>query len=682
MTLAPSHRFDGDTVIRGALDVSDRILLNGADVSLRSIDVTAYASGDGVTDDTVALTTAFRVAATSGFQVVAPPGRIFLVSSTLTVSSAVRVDFNGSTIRKAASLTSFALNVTNAGCDIRNVVVDGNRSGGATGGGVQFAASGTLSDSTVSHCADSGVQVTGAGTELDAYRVAANDNVRGATNADGFYCSTSAVIRLYDCSAYGNDRQGVFIDSTAGDGCRVSGRFNANKRAGVSIRSDNGFMPYAWCDDNRQYGVELARDPIGWVFGVIHVSNTGVNLSGLWTSNSAGTGVELFGATYCRFDSVIARSNLGYGVAITTDSTTTTKSKYNAFASIVVAHSGSDRDPAVHFSEGAAHNSVGYVFASGSTVGVILGEDGVATTNDYNTIGILVAELCDFQALRINKGSFNYVGRIIARNCSTTDAVFKGVVDFSGANTISNVVGFVDQVDDAGPATTLPVNVVRFDASATFNRVLDGYGRSSSGAVAVDLNGSNEVAMRSLVAHDSRPTMMLASSARVRSTFDRRSAFTGAAVTLATGVMNSFAVELYAGDVVTTIAFRSGSTGATSPTNWWFALYDDASTPLLLGQTADQTSTAWGANTVMPKALAVAQTIPRTGVYYVSVMVAAATPPILTGLALQSTTLANGFTAGQKALCVTSGSALTTTAPASITSASTISTMAYAELAA
>ena len=40
-----------------------------------------------------------------------------------------------------------------------------------------------------------------------------------------------------------------------------------------------------------------------------------------------------------------------------------------------------------------------------------------------------------------------------------------------------------------------------------------------------------------------------------------------------------------------------GGTAANTPTNWWFALYDDSATPALLRQTADQTSTAWAANT-------------------------------------------------------------------------------------
>lgn len=132
-------------------------------------------------------------------------------------------------------------------------------------------------------------------------------------------------------------------------------------------------------------------------------------------------------------------------------------------------------------------------------------------------------------------------------------------------------------------------------------------------------------------------------------------------VALTTQVMTSVPIYLAAGDVITNVSFRSGATAAGTPTNWWFALYSNASTPALLSQTADQTSTAWAANTTMTKALGAAQTISVSGIYWVAIMVKATTPPTLLGCVS-----APAIVAGERNLAQTSGSSLTTTAPATI----------------
>lgn len=134
-------------------------------------------------------------------------------------------------------------------------------------------------------------------------------------------------------------------------------------------------------------------------------------------------------------------------------------------------------------------------------------------------------------------------------------------------------------------------------------------------------------------------------------------------VALATGVMTAVRVKLYAGDVVTNISVRSGATAAGTPTAYWFALYSSAATPALLAQTADQTSTAWAANTTKTLALATAQTISTTGYYWAAVMVTATTPPTLLG-----TVAVAPIVTGEANLSVTSGSALTTMATATLAS--------------
>jgi hypothetical protein len=167
------------------------------------------------------------------------------------------------------------------------------------------------------------------------------------------------------------------------------------------------------------------------------------------------------------------------------------------------------------------------------------------------------------------------------------------------------------------------------------------------------------------------------SPSMLRSNLGRRAitATQGNVAALTTQVMASVALPLEAGDVVTSLTFVSGTTAAGTPTNWWFALYSAAATPALLAQTADQTSTAWAANTAKTVALSSPQTILTSGVYYAAIMVKATTVPTLAGLTLHDAVLAGAIITGQKVLGMTSGSALTATAPATIASPTTVATI-------
>lgn len=148
---------------------------------------------------------------------------------------------------------------------------------------------------------------------------------------------------------------------------------------------------------------------------------------------------------------------------------------------------------------------------------------------------------------------------------------------------------------------------------------------------------------------------------------------------LTTQVMLSVAVPLEVGDVVTNITFKSGATAAGTPTNYWFALYSNAATPALLAQSADQLTAAWAANTAVTLALATAQTILTAGVYYAAIMVKATTPPSLLGGSLALAGAAASIRSS-KVLAQTSGSALVATAPATIATPTTVSTVPFCVL--
>jgi hypothetical protein len=157
-----------------------------------------------------------------------------------------------------------------------------------------------------------------------------------------------------------------------------------------------------------------------------------------------------------------------------------------------------------------------------------------------------------------------------------------------------------------------------------------------------------------------------ASSATYVENIPRHTVSSAAVVIGATGIMTSVAVPLQAGDIVTNITFRSGTTAANTPLNWWFALYSSASTPALLAQTADQTTTAWAASTTKTLALATPQTITTTGIYYAALCMVATAQITCAGMILPHLDLSTGLLTTEKALSQSSGSSLTSTAPATI----------------
>src|SRR4051812_45096229 len=101
--------------------------------------------------------------------------------------------------------------------------------------------------------------------------------------------------------------------------------------------------------------------------------------------------------------------------------------------------------------------------------------------------------------------------------------------------------------------------------------------------------------------------LMAGSPSGVFETSIRQESINADLAALTTQVMTSVAVPAQPGEKITSITFKSGATAAGTPTNWLFALY--SASGALLSQTADQTSTAWAANTPMTLALATPQLV-------------------------------------------------------------------------
>lgn len=127
-------------------------------------------------------------------------------------------------------------------------------------------------------------------------------------------------------------------------------------------------------------------------------------------------------------------------------------------------------------------------------------------------------------------------------------------------------------------------------------------------------------------------TNPLAPSGAIMETFPRQASNTPAAVAKTSGTLYLSAIGLPVRTTLGHITYPSAlSGGATSPTNWWFALYDNSFN--LLAITADQTTTAWSGNTSVTLAIATIAsgasstfTTTYTGLHYVGIMMAAATP--------------------------------------------------------
>lgn len=91
----------------------------------------------------------------------------------------------------------------------------------------------------------------------------------------------------------------------------------------------------------------------------------------------------------------------------------------------------------------------------------------------------------------------------------------------------------------------------------------------------------------------------------------------------ASGTLFMQGIYLYAGQLVSNISISSATTAAGTPTNYFFALYDSARA--LKAVSANQTTTAWAANTMKTLAMTTPYRVPTSGLYYIGIMMTATT---------------------------------------------------------
>lgn len=93
------------------------------------------------------------------------------------------------------------------------------------------------------------------------------------------------------------------------------------------------------------------------------------------------------------------------------------------------------------------------------------------------------------------------------------------------------------------------------------------------------------------------------------------------AIPNASGTLFLQGINLVSGQLVSSISIMSATTAANTPTNWFFALYDV--NRVLRAVSANQTTTAWAANTMKTLAMTTPYRIPTSGVYYIGLMMTA-----------------------------------------------------------
>lgn len=177
----------------------------------------------------------------------------------------------------------------------------------------------------------------------------------------------------------------------------------------------------------------------------------------------------------------------------------------------------------------------------------------------------------------------------------------------------------------ANTATTATITVKQLDGTTLLAQTFEvhpGVGPRVLNPVPDQYQAAADVARRDLP---------LAPAGAIAETFSRAGAVMSNQGILSSARLHLHAIHLSAGTVISSASFMAGTTAAGTPTHQWFALYDSALG--LIGQTGNDTSEAWTANTVKTLAFATPLTTTYSGLHYLGILVTASTPPSLIGQA-------------------------------------------------
>jgi hypothetical protein len=412
--------------------------------------------GDGVADDQPVLQTFVNlVSAAGGGYCNVAPGMTCLLASTLTIPANVKLEMNGSQIKKKSTMTTAAINVTGSSVSIVNLKLDGNKAGGATGEGITWAGfGGQLVNSQITNCRVHGVISTGS---LTARNTTSSGHGSVLGDASGFFASGSGLI-VTDALCVGNNntQSGVLLNTTA-TGCHVDGTFNRNALAGVWVYKGNaGTSTIIIADDNDYQNVTADQGVAGiaitdWKFGMIIASNQGV--TGVVTS---GSSVEFKGCSRFQCGTIITRGGGGYGLALASGDGiggTGFGTSDSSFGNVICDNTGAfDTDPGVTLQYGCKRNHFASVSVRGHSRAITISEETAPVGNDNNTFAVVDAANCPYGVIDIRGGNYNTFGRIVGRDCGNARPDdLKGMI---GVRRHESLAGAIPAGTRSGSSTT------------------------------------------------------------------------------------------------------------------------------------------------------------------------------------------------------------------------------------
>ncbi|MGW7053143.1 right-handed parallel beta-helix repeat-containing protein [Streptomyces sp. NPDC054887] len=668
--------------ITGSLAVTGNMTApNVLDAPAARLFVVTGAVGNGVADDRAVIQAQLDAAHTAGGGIVLiPGGKTYGVSTFLVVydnttiwayGATLKATGNSGLLRNFLSSETFALYAGHSHISVLGGTWDGNAADGGVG-----TVTATTNVMGFIHCEDITVRDATITNVSSAHGVEFNSTARGRVlncqflgfkdNAGGSRDYSEAV--QIDMAVSGSAAIGDFDETPSKDilieGCYVG----PSSRLGSFGR---GFGSHMLRSGVYYYGIRIIGNRIegvnqqgiygfGWRRAVISGNViSGSGLSGIQLSrpdpsgSAPAEGYTINGRNIAIVGNTVEGAQDASGIRVygssggTYDQVTIAGNSVLGFAT--------DASNGIHVEYCSRPNVTGNTVSGTQSTGIVVftsdganvGSNTIRSvgSNGVNVTGCTGAQIAGntVDETATNHGIFVSTSSAVAVQGNRINAAASAGIRLSTSATGCLVVG--NQVRKGSGAT---LSGISLDASATSAVVLDNdlTGNSWSASTALPVStaapvtgpgnmtavpGSNlvDTDLTALPALEAalRPTSRYETTSRLRC---------GTASTPTSGSLYLVPIWLPKGLVVSNITFTSGGTAAVTPTNWWFTLHN--SSRVALARTADQTTSAWAANTV--KTLAIAQTTAGAGtsytttyagLHYLGVMVKATTQPNIVG---------------------------------------------------
>ncbi|MGH9172459.1 MAG: hypothetical protein ACRD0Z_16575 [Acidimicrobiales bacterium] len=396
--------------------------------------------------------TGFISAAESAFPVeecLYPLRQRITVAAGLTVSSPAILDFDGAKLSGGPGLTTSMIVVEPSAAD--SAVTDVTLSKGPKNG-LQCSGTCSVTQTTIEGFEDDGLYVSGNDESVIGGKTA---NSQVSTIGDGIGLLVNEAIGVtigYFSSSYDN-HYGALLQSVTGT--------TATACTATSIKTE-----------------DTGKATATWSWGV----------------NDAGSGLQLKGTSGCRFASVKASSQGGYGIALGNSSD-------NVFGTVAITgESHGQLNPGINLSHSAAGNVFKTVNVVHKSVAVDVGNDGVAggggtSGNDDNVFENLSAKDDTYGVIDFHGGTGNRFGSVTSTDDGSPNGFYIALVLFkqSTSPVTGNVVTSATFTGSPAAPHDTPDYLVYADSGSSGNSVTIAKDASTTYKLAPceDLNGGN-----------------------------------------------------------------------------------------------------------------------------------------------------------------------------------------------